>query len=227
MFKGRLVKLFTTVGVYIFLFHVTIPSILADTSGDQEPLKLLTKPQPKANPTTGLSQNQPPQLYDIYGPVSISESFDFTLFFAIVGGLLVALLLGYLFLKNRKTKPTPALPPWETALLDLQQARSLKTQEQSKAYMDRASLILRHYIERRFSIKSTRQTTSEFLNSVQKESDSALLPFRPELQLCLERADMAKFAGHNSTLEQMSGMEEDVSHFINKTKLVADHKGRK
>lgn len=222
----KIAQLFYILILFVLVFTCVSASASADTSGDQEPLQLLTKPQQGTKPTNSSAQNQPEQLYDIYGPVSISDSIDLPLFFALAGALIVVLLLGYLFLKNRKAKPIPSLPPWETALQELQQARTHMSTEQSKIYMDRVSLILRHYIERRFSIKSTKQTTNEFLNAVQKESDSSLLPFKPELQLSLERADMAKFAGCHSTLEQMTGMEDDVSHFINKTKPVTDHKRR-
>lgn len=181
------------------------------------------KTLPQVVPQQG--QGQALQFYDIYGVVPTKASIPYL--YIILGTLLVLVAgaLVYWWLKKRGKKVfTPIIPAWERAMTDLKAAKSLQNREQGRVYMDRASQILRRYIEQRFAMKSTRQTTAEFLSSLGREKSSELTNFRPELQDCLEQADMAKFAHKDQNEETLLGMEEAVATFVRSTRPVDDAK---
>ncbi|MFT5728473.1 MAG: hypothetical protein ACI8PB_002627 [Desulforhopalus sp.] len=175
-------------------------------------------PLPQMSPQQQ-GQGQDLEFYDIYGVVPTKASIPYL--YIILGTLLiiVAGALLYWWLKKRgKRIFTPIIPAWERAMTDLNAAKSLQNQEQGRAYMDRASQILRHYIEQRFAIKSTRQTTAEFLYSLGGKNSSELTNYRPELQDCLEQADMAKFAHKQQNEQNLVVMEEAVTTFVHSTR---------
>lgn len=164
-------------------------------------------------------QGQGLEFYDIYGVVPTKASIPYlyiilgTLFVVVAGALL------YWWLKKRGRKVfTSIIPAWERAMTDLNAAKALQNKEQGRAYMDRASQILRHYIEQRFTIKTTRQTTAEFLTSLGGENSSELTNYRPELQDCLEQADMAKFAHKQQNEQNLVVMEKAVATFVHSTR---------
>ena len=129
----------------------------------------------------------------------------------------------YWFMKKRTRPAPPPVPPWERALQDLAEAKRLLSPERTLFYMDRVSQILRSYIESRFAIKSTRQTTREFLDKLATSSNSAaLLRYKSELQLCLEQADMAKFAHHTEDVVNLEKIGAAVVDFVQKTKPSED-----
>lgn len=132
--------------------------------------------------------------------------------------LLVILALLYWFFKKKAQPAPPPVPPWEKALLELADAKMLLSPERGLLYMDRVSQILRNYIESRFAIQSTRQTTREFLQGLTGVDDSSpLQTYKIELQECLEQADMAKFAHHLPNLKNLEQMELAVTSFIKRT----------
>ena len=167
----------------------------------------------------GPQQGQAMELYDIYGVVPTRASVPYL--YIIVGALLVLLLgaLAYWFYKRKKRAPfAPVIPPWERALTELEAAKMFQNSSQGRLYMDRASQILRDYIEQRFAIKTTRKTTREFLYGLGGQSDSELSNYRVELQRCLEQADMAKFAHQIQDEENLVMMEQAVSTFVHSTR---------
>lgn len=211
----------------IFLM-LGLPSWVSAAEGD-EPLTLMQPTQQSAQP--GLSQTLPYQideLRDIQGPVTFSAPLPYLPM--LIGGLLLLLLLAVLFwfLKKREKPGPPPIPPWEKALLDLADARKLLSVERGLLYMNQASQILRSYIESRFSIQSTRQTTREFLGGLKEVgTDSPLQLYKNELQGCLEQADMAKFAHHIPNIENLESMEDAVSNFVKRTEPTAVGPGEK
>lgn len=213
------------------LLLVTLMSQFAYGAESEEgPLTLMKDPQQTTQSTSGSTlpqmapqpgQGQAVEFYDIYGVVPTEGSTPYL--YIIIGVLLVlvAVALVYWWLKKRGKKVlTPVIPAWERAMTDLNAAKSLQNKEQGRAYMDRASQILRHYIEQRFAIKSTRQTTREFLYSLGGDNSPELSSYKPELQDCLEQADMAKFAHKQQDEENLFVMEEAVTTFVQSTRPV-------
>lgn len=165
---------------------------------------------------------QQTDIYDIYGPLPLPDPIGW-LPFVIAGILLIAILslLLFLFYKRKKKSVIPSIPPHVTALAELEKARKYLINNQSLIYAERISEILRRYIEKRFTISSTRQTTSEFLYTIQRTvsgDGSALLPFRDELSKCMLQCDLAKYAHKTTDIASMEEMENGVQRFIDSTK---------
>jgi hypothetical protein len=171
--------------------------------------------------------NQDGTLRDIQGPVPTSEYPPYLVETAGVLLLLLALGLLYFFLKRRKKPQPPPIPPWDTALIELTEAGHLMSTRQGLLYMDKVAQILRRYIESRFAIHSTRQTTQEFFMGLEDSGPSSLLTYRSELRACLEQADMAKFAHLLPELQHMEGMEHAVRTFITSTRPEVPVKGER
>lgn len=197
-------------------------------ASEEGPLALMKEPQQNGQ-NSGASQQQLPGLqgqepagefYDIYGVVSTRAAVPY--FYIICGALLLlaAGLLAYWFYKKKgRTVAAPIIPPWERALADLGEAKALQSAAQGRLYMDRVSQILRYYIEQRFAVKTTRQTTREFLSSLRNAAGFELNNYRAELQHCLEQADMAKFAHQVSDEQNLAVMEQAVAAFVQSTRL--------
>jgi len=213
--------LFTLFFLLIILFST---SAFADKKTEEAPLSLLNQPQKKI---TSLQQpqqvSQPQELRDIYGPLELQKYSPILIYGAIIVALLLLItLLVSLLIKRRKRKTLPSVPPWEKALSALAEAKMLRTSDQPLLYMTRVSLILRNYVESRFAIKSTRQTTQEFLSNLSNFSaDPTIKNCKAELQTCLEQCDMAKFA-HQIPLQQNMEMVEDaIIGFVKKTRPIS------
>jgi hypothetical protein len=206
--------------IFIFLWLFILPlCCYAAGNGNSAPLTLLKNPQ--QNSQTAQNQNinyHNKELRDIHGPVPLKEQPPYLLIAGVILLLLLLLALAWWFFK-KKAKPTPPpVPPWEKALLELADAKMMLSPERGLLYMDRVSQILRCYIESRFAIQSTRQTTREFLQGLTGAGGSSpLQTFKTELQECLEQADMAKFAHHLPNLENLEQMEIAVTSFIKRT----------
>lgn len=172
---------------------------------------------PDQQPPAGGAAAVPSSLHDIYGPLEPVEPPPYLLY-ALVAliPLLIAAAL-FWWLRKRKNRPAPPIPPGTAARSDLLLAREFMTEENTLQYLEKLSEILRNYIESKFSLNLTRQTTGEFLRSLKGSlpPDHGLIPFKKELQQCLETCDMAKFAHHPATLNHLREMEQTVLDFIN------------
>lgn len=209
------------IAILLLLVIFALPmATLADNNGNNAaPLTLLQ--QPGKNPQTTQNTNiarEDNELRDIQGPVPITEQPPYLLLAGILLALLAAGAALYWFIKKRTRPAPPPVPPWEKALQDLAEAKRQLSPERALFYMDRVSQILRRYIESRFAIKSTRQTTGEFLKGLADiGGNSPLQMHKTELQLCLEQADMAKFAHHTQDIHSLEKIGEAVVIFIKKT----------
>ncbi len=209
----------------LFLLLLLFPPLSALAGGsNEEELTLLNQPQKNAalQPT-----DQSQELRDIHGPVELKDLSQALIYAAVISLLLLLLLIVILLIKRRKKTTSPPIPPWEIALSELTEARTLLSTDLALQYMNRISLILRKYVESRFAIKSTRQTTREFLHSMNRSStDPAIRNCKHELQTCLEQCDMAKFA-HRSPLQQnMEIMESSIIAFVEKTTPDPESRGK-
>jgi hypothetical protein len=161
----------------------------------------------------------PETLADIYGPVATSEPLPYMAIAAAIGLAVLLLAALYYFYQKKKNAPPAAVPPWDTALIELAEARTLRNSEQALLYMEKAAQILRRYIEARFSVRSTRQTTMEFLHGRELQSNPELAGYQKELKNCLEQADMAKFAHRLPENEDLGLMEDSVTSFVLSTRV--------
>lgn len=168
----------------------------------------------------------PDELRDIHPPVLLPEAADYTM---LIGGLIaLCVVLAVLFWFFRLRKKNDVLPPAHaTALAALAEARSMMTTEQAIEYAATLSDILRGYIEKRFAIQTTRQTTKEFFASLSANPNRTarlLENHHDSLKTCLDQCDMAKFARCTPDTESMENMETAVENFIKATSET-DEKG--
>ena len=168
---------------------------------------------------------QPPEsmamttIHDVYPPVDLPEPPPYLLYSGIG---LIAVIMGLLllfFVKRGKKEDIVVIPMGVKARNDLMQAREMLSPETGLMYMTRLSEILRQYIEARFALNPTKQTTEEFFHSLSanRKIGNRLAPFRDELRECLTYCDLAKFARRKADIESMENMEKVILHFINRT----------
>lgn len=122
-------------------------------------------------------------------------------FFAIVGGVALALMLAIAaiafiiyFIMRRKAEK--ALTPWESALAEIRSLRS-KTKEGKESFEASVSDltdIVRRYLETRFKLRARRQTTTEFLSELDRGSSPLADTHKSFLHDFLYAADLVKFA---------------------------------
>ncbi len=156
------------------------------------------------------------QLRDIHPPLLLPEAPDYTMLIA--GVLVFLLLLGAALWFFRFKKKKVILPSaCETALASLQSARSLMNVEQAQQYAVEVSTILRSYIEQRFCIRTSRQTTKEFFANLMVSPTQTTELFgthTKRLHECLDQCDLAKFARCSPDQNSMGKMETAVQNFI-------------
>jgi len=156
------------------------------------------------------------QLRDIHPPLLLPEAPDYTLLIA--GILVFFLLLAVALWFFRYRKKGVILPSaHETALADLKSARSQMNAERAKQYAAEVSTILRCYIEQRFRIKTSRQTTKEFFANLMvtpRQTTELFDTHSKSLHECLDQCDLAKFARCSPDRNSMEKMESAVQDFI-------------
>lgn len=159
-------------------------------------------------------------LRDILPPVLLPEEPNYLLIVAVVlACLFCCALLLWFFTFRKKKVLLPAAH--ETALAELLQLRSLMVREQAAHYAAKLSSVLRRYIENRFQIPTSRQTTKEFFAELQLQPAVAvqyLEQHAESLQTCLDQCDMAKFARQIPEQQAMEHMEEAVQQFVEATR---------
>ncbi|MFN2353608.1 MAG: DUF4381 domain-containing protein [Desulfopila sp.] len=168
-------------------------------------------------------------IHDIHGPLPLPEPVNWWIIAGMLLGtaILVALVV-VLWKKRRSREATVIVAPHTRALAELAEARQYMEQGQSLDYAERVSDIVRQYIEQRFSLPTTRQTTREFFGSLQALQEDVsssgsvnigvhIEPYRKALQHCLEQCDLAKYAHKTAGSEEMAHIEENVRLFIEST----------
>jgi hypothetical protein len=184
----------------------------SSSSSQDMPLQLVNPPSQTGDTSI------PTTLHDIQPPLDLPEPIPYILYGSIGLGVLLALGILLYWLYKRRNRPAPPIPPGILARSDLMEARSLMTETTTLTYMNRVSEILRRYIEARFSLTTTRQTTSEFFRSIATTGpNSQLTPYREELKQCLESCDLAKYAHRGALVTHLQQMEDTLLNFINTT----------
>jgi len=181
-----------------------------------------------AKNTTDLTLQNPPtqnspelqDINDIYPPLLLPEELNWLLYFLIFIGIIATILLLVFLLRKKKTQPAATVPTHTAALAELAQARQHILDGDSLVYAEKASGILRSYVEKRFNIFSTRQTTAEFLSTLKQEGgnfENELKDYSQTLEQCLTQCDLAKYAHKSATRENLENMEESIRTFIEET----------
>ncbi len=113
-----------------------------------------------------------------------------------IGVLILLAILAFLLLRKRRCDTRPEPPVWERTL---EKIRNLLVRVKSgECSTERAvselTDIVRRYLETRFQLRATRQTTTEFLRAIGRDDRILSVEDRKFLRSFLESADMVKFA---------------------------------
>ncbi len=154
-------------------------------------------------------------IHEIRGPIAIDSSnwgwWLLTLFSAIA---LAAIIYGiWRWRRSRRI----ALSIDGQALRRLEDARSLMRPERSREFADAVSEAVRQYLEARFSLAVTRQTTEEFLQELAQAPPPALAQRCHELNLFLQECDRAKFGQDLLTTAQMEPLLQSARELVVQT----------
>lgn len=202
----------------------TVHPVLAEQN---TPLQLLPDASAPSGKTSGPSvDHAAPVFHDIRGPVMLAETPAFLVPVLVGVGLLGGFLGWYWWRRRKKAAPLPL--PHEVALAELAAFRAAIHPEETRQQAARLAEILRRYMEARFVLPVTRQTTREFFTDISGHPAvlQAMDEHRRELQTCLELADFAKFALRVPVLSDLESMESAVRVFVESSSQVSAQQGR-
>jgi hypothetical protein len=142
----------------------------------------------------------------------------------VLGATLVAFVIGLIsskLWKNRKNL-IPSAPPIPSHILALQALEALKNRgllekNECNPFYTELSLILRTYLEGRFSLNAPDETTDEIVEGLSQSPDLSG-PQRNILQEFMRQADMVKFAKGTPDRTTMESAFSTTKQFIEETR---------
>ena len=151
---------------------------------------------------------------DIRGPKYLLPDWVLPALFA--GAVLVALRV-YALWRRRRRRRTPPLLPYELALKQLDEIRTLMQPANAREFCIAISDIIRFYIEQRFNVTATRRTTEEFLRDLLQSANASLAQHQALLGDFLHQCDFVKFAAQSLTLDNMEALRQSARTFVLET----------
>jgi hypothetical protein len=151
---------------------------------------------------------------DIRGPKFIWPAW---LIPALLAGAVLLAFLGRAIWRRLHRSRARVLLPFEVALERLEQLRALLQPERALEFSTEISGIIRSYIEQRFNVTATHQTTEEFLRDLLTSSNVSLAKHRTLLSAFLHQCDLVKFAGMSLTLQSMESLHASARTFVLET----------
>lgn len=135
----------------------------------------------------------------------------------IAAGCGAALLatLAWLILRARGDVRAPS--PRDIALRRLDAARKWMATERARDFCYEVSETIRCYIEQRFRIYASRETTEEFFHELLQSSEPGLVAHREALSDFLSHCDLAKYAGWQFATPEMESMLVSARAFVTLT----------
>lgn len=171
------------------------------------------------------------ELYDIKGPKDAPFEW-LPIFYISLGIISLALLVFYLLkrMRNKKKAPhkelIPSLPPAEWALQELQklEARKLWQEGKQKEFYSELIDILRHFLERKYSLKAMESTAEELIEKIAKleiasENFSAI-------SKSLRLSSMVKFAKQQALAHENEEAFQAIKDFVLKTQVKPVKEGK-
>jgi len=170
---------------------------------------------------------------DIKNPYSVPYTWDeFIPEMIVIAGILVFLLLAYLFYRYWNNRPKKEIveevfvgDPYEIAMegLQLLDEKKLWQQDKIKEYYTELTGIIRTYIENRYAIIAMEMTTDEIMESL--TYTQAASADREKLGQLLLMADMVKFAKSNPLASEHQMNMSRASGFVRDTRQLEDLPG--
>jgi len=177
-----------------------------------------TAPTDSAAPTPNPAASEPSEdIRDIRGPKFILPAWFWPALLAGVALLTLGAYGLWRWLQRRRRGHERALLPFEVALQRLENLRALMQPPHAREFSTEASGIVRSYIEQRFNLTATHQTTEEFLRDLLESSNASLARHRALLSAFLQQCDLVKFAGISLTLQSMESLHQSARTFVLET----------
>jgi len=156
---------------------------------------------------------------DIRGPRKIPDPWWWVLYAA---GALLGLLLLYGVWRALGRKKLRVKLAHERAFEALERARTLMQPECAREFSYQLSDVVRQYIEERFAVRTTQQTTTEFLLYMSEQDVGPLSGRRGLLNEFLGNCDLVKFARWGLTESEMEAMFQSAWQFVDETKASSE-----
>jgi Domain of unknown function (DUF4381) len=154
---------------------------------------------------------------DIRGPKAVPTA-PWVVLAVLVGALLVTLCAAYAIWRHRhRGASRRILTLSEQTLERLEGTRPLMHSTTAREFGIAASEVIRSYIERRFEVVATQQTTEEFLQTLLQGSHEPLTRHRTLLAEFLQQCDFVKFAGASLAVTNMEALLESARGFVLQT----------
>jgi hypothetical protein len=154
---------------------------------------------------------------DIRGSKSVPTA-PWVVLAVLVGALLVMLCAAYAIWRHRhRSTSQRILTLSEQTLERLEDTRPLMQPLTAREFGIAASEIIRNYIERRFDVVATQQTTEEFLQALLLGSNETLTRHRTLLAEFLQQCDFVKFAGASLAVTNMEALLQSARGFVLQT----------
>lgn len=141
-------------------------------------------------------------------------------------GFLVLVGLAFYFIRRKKKRDAAIkkLPPYERALFELEQLDKshLLENRQTKEYYSKLTEAVRRYIDDEVHLRAMESTTSELIHFLEIKKETGELKLSDQtitdLQVILQRADLAKFANSKPDIITAKGDRSKIEHVIKDTK---------
>jgi len=160
---------------------------------------------------------------DIKGPVDVAFELGLGFWLLLLGLLLAAAVFAVWWNKRRQKamedQTPPPIPPEVEALEALSRLAMLNLPEQGKIqeYYFSLSAIVRHYLERRFSVSASEQTTEEFLVEM-AQSEIFNEGQKKTVKSFMEQSDLVKFAKFQASVKQCRDGDQFAHQLIEETR---------
>ena len=149
-------------------------------------------------------------------PLQIARKLWVTLAIALLA--LIAGLATLFFLRKQKTAQLSSVPPQPPHIIAKQALDVLRRKQWSpEPFFTELSLILRTYLENRFSLNAPESTTEELTRSMTAGTRLAIKE-QQTLHNFLTQADLVKFARADAQQDVMQNAFDTVDRFIEQTK---------
>ena len=166
------------------------------------------------------------KMYSIKPAMEVPSAFEIpNWFWWLLSGLIIIGLAYYFFRRKKKKQAAEKLlPPYERALLELQNLdkSQLLENRQTKEYYSKLTEAVRRYLEDEIKLRAMESTTSELITYLEIKMDAGKLKLSREtldsLKTILQRADLAKFANSRPDIITAKGDRSKIEHVINDTK---------
>lgn len=186
-------------------YHIVMPISFYQKTGKGDTMGLLASTQEMFYSVMTVSVDTTKAIRDIKGTMGIPLTFREVLPWILLGLAVVAIIIVFIYYLRRRKKnkpfvilpPKPGIPPYVTALEELEKLRKAQLWQHGrvKEYYTSLTDILRIYMEHRFKFSAMEMTTGEIIEHLL--ADANAYSNITSLKEVLELADLVKFAKEN------------------------------